>query len=267
MIPKIIHFCWLSDSPYPKKIRKCIKSWQKHLPDYEFVHWNFTRFPRGKSVWVDQAFDSGKFAFAADYIRLYALYNFGGIYLDTDVEVLKSFNDLLQFPYFIGKENTPAGVEAATLGFEPQHPLIKKMLEHYDGRSFVKDDGTFEDRPLPCIFREVIERDFSYCEIERLDQFEDNANKICILPVDWFSPKHWDTQILNVTSNTYSIHHFTASWKPRRQRFLDRIEGKYGPRMAYYVEYFWRPLPAVMRSLMGAFKRRIARLVAKGNRA
>ena len=130
MIPKTIHFCWLSSDPYPEKIQHCINSWKRFLPDYEFVHWNFDRFPRGKSLWVDQAFDSHKYAYAADYIRLYALYNYGGIYLDTDVEVLKSFDDLLSLPYFIGQEPSETGIEAAVLGFEKGNKLIHMKGNH-----------------------------------------------------------------------------------------------------------------------------------------
>ncbi len=110
MIPKIIHFCWLSDEPYPESIQKCMNSWKEKLPDYEIWKWDFKRFPKGSAKWVDQAFEKRKYAFAADYIRLYALSNYGGIYLDSDVEVLKSFDDLLHLPYFIGMENTPKGI-------------------------------------------------------------------------------------------------------------------------------------------------------------
>ena len=87
MIPKIIHYCWLSNDPIPAKLKKCMDSWKKQLPDYEFMLWNFDRFAKDRSVWVSQAFDSRKYAFAADYIRLYALYNYGGIYLDMDVDI------------------------------------------------------------------------------------------------------------------------------------------------------------------------------------
>ena len=99
MIPKIIHFCWLSDDPYPKKIQFCLDTWKKKLPDYEIMLWDFNRFPKDKSVWVSEAFDARKYAFAADYIRFYALYNYGGIYLDSDVEVIKNFDDFLHLPY------------------------------------------------------------------------------------------------------------------------------------------------------------------------
>lgn len=257
MIPKIIHFCWLSDDPYPVKIRRCMDSWKRHLPDYEFVHWNFDRFPRGKSKWVDQAFDAHKFAFAADYIRLYALYNYGGVYLDTDVEVLKPFDDLLKLPYFLGKENTPSGVEAATLGCEKGNELIGKMLEGYEGRSFVNTDGSFNDKPLPYIFRRCIETHFRYHEISCLEEFKFDPSVINVLPIDWFSPMHWMTRELNVTAKTYSIHRFAGSWLPKRDRFLNWAELHFGWRGRYYAGYFLRPPRVVMASLLAALKRRL----------
>ncbi len=212
MIPKIIHFCWLSNDPFPDEIQKCMNSWKTFLPDYEFIHWNFQRFPKEKSQWVSQAFDKKKYAFAADYIRLYALYNYGGIYLDTDVEVLKSFNDLLDLPYFIGKESTPSGIEAAVLGSEPKNLLIKSLLDSYEGRNFVKEDGAFENTPLPFLFRRCIDSQYLYRQINSKEEFSYDKGIINIFPVDYFSPKKWDTKELKLTENTYSIHHFAGSW-------------------------------------------------------
>lgn len=116
MIPKIIHYCWLSDDPVPEKLQNYMKSWKKYLPDYEFMKWDFKRFPKDKCAWVSEAFDNKKYAFAADYIRIYALYNYGGIYLDMDVEVLKSFDDLLSLPYFLCCDEDGEGPEVAAFG-------------------------------------------------------------------------------------------------------------------------------------------------------
>lgn len=95
MIPKIIHYCWLSGDMYPDKIKKCINSWKKIMPDYEIMIWDLSRFDINSIVWTKQAYEKKKYAFASDYIRFYALYNYGGIYLDSDVEILRSFNDFL----------------------------------------------------------------------------------------------------------------------------------------------------------------------------
>ena len=115
MIPKKIHYCWLSNDVMPEKLQRCIESWKINLPDYEIIKWDLTKFPLEKNIWVRQAYERKKYAFAADYIRIYALVTEGGIYLDSDVEVLKPFDDLLHLPFFICKENSPQGIEAATI--------------------------------------------------------------------------------------------------------------------------------------------------------
>lgn len=215
MIPKIIHYCWLSDSSMPEKAQKCMESWKKYLPDYEFILWNFSRFPKGKSVWVDQAFNSGKYAFAADYIRLFALYNYGGIYLDTDVEILKPYDDLLDLPYFIGQEKTPSGIEAATIGFPPGHSLIKQLLDRYNNRSFIKSDGSLDMEPIPYIIRRYIEAQYEYNVISNIADFSSDSKQFNVFSADFFSPKRWDTGEMEVSDNTYSIHHFAGSWLPQ----------------------------------------------------
>lgn len=221
MIPKIIHYCWLSNDPYPESIQYCIDSWKKYLPDYELMLWNFDRFPRGKSKWVDEAFEAHKYAFAADYIRMYALYNYGGIYLDSDVEVVKSYNNLLHLPYFIGKESTPSGIEAATLGFEKGNQLIGNILKYYEGRSFYKKNGEFDITPLPYIIRKEIDDHFKYNSINDISEFDKNSQVVNIFPVDFFSPKSWDTKEVNFTENTYSIHHFEGSWLENNKKEED----------------------------------------------
>ena len=117
MIPKVIHYCWLSGDPIPEKLQRCMDSWKKFLPDYEFVLWDLERFDIKTSQWVKEAFEARKYAFAADYIRLYAVYNYGGIYMDMDVEVVRPFDDLLASPYILGLESEK-GVEAGVFGAE-----------------------------------------------------------------------------------------------------------------------------------------------------
>lgn len=176
------------------------------------MHWNFDRFPRGKSKWVDQAFDTHKYAFAADYIRMYALYHFGGIYLDTDVEVLKSFDDLLDLPYFLGAEPSETGIEAAVLGFEQGHPLIKDMLDSYEGKNFISPDGDYDVYPLPYKFRACIESQYKYRPIQAKEDFVEDEELINVFPEDFFSPKDFHTLEIHATDRTYSIHHFAGSW-------------------------------------------------------
>ena len=215
MIPKIIHLCWLSGDPYPPKIAKCLKSWEKYLSDYEIILWDTKRFDLNSSDWVRQAFETKKYAFAADYIRFYALYNFGGIYLDSDVEVLRNFDDLLDLPYFIGAEKAQTP-EAAIIGAEKGCDWIKQCLDYYNNRFFVKEDGSFDIRKLPELMVEQITklkplRVLSLKEsldIRKLDM----QNEVLEFNDVFFSPKVFDSREVEITPYTYAIHHYQNSW-------------------------------------------------------
>lgn len=208
-IPKIVHYCWLSNDPYPELVQRCIQSWKEKLPDYELMLWDMNRFDVHSVPWVEQACSVKKWAFAADYIRLYALYNHGGIYLDSDVEALKSFDDLLDRPYFFGKEHTPDRIdsshiiEAATFGAEIHHPLIKKCLDYYAGKNFIMANGAFDTTVLPHIMASVLNQEGALRDL---------------LPMRYFSPKNTRTQIVEATAETYSVHHFNGSWYSVAQR-------------------------------------------------
>lgn len=216
MIPKIVHYCWLSNDPYPKNIARCLESWKEKLPDYEFIKWDFNRIDKSKFKWVSDAFDNRKYAFAADYIRSYAIYNYGGIYLDSDVEVIKSFDDLLSHHYFMGCEFNKTSPEAAVIGAEKGHPFFEKLLHYYDGRSFVKADGTLDRRTLPSIFLEILDNGFKVEHIDNPSQIDDDdSNKICILPYYYFSPKSTLDGKIHKKVETYAIHHFTNTWFPK----------------------------------------------------
>lgn len=215
MIPKKIHLCWLSGDDYPAKISKCIESWKKHLPDYEIVLWDTKRFDLSQSQWVSQAFEARKYAFAADYIRFYALYHDGGIYLDSDVEVLRSFDDLLDLPYFIGAEKagTP---EAAIIGAEKGCDWIKQCLDYYTDRPFIKPDGTYDIRKLPEIMSEQIQA-LKPIEVLSLEDSinirkKDFKSSVLIMNDAFFSPKVFDSREVELTPHTYAIHHYQNSW-------------------------------------------------------
>lgn len=220
MIPKIIHYCWLSDDPYPEKIAYCIDSWKRKLPDYELRLWNFERINKDDFPWLKEAFEAKRYAFAADFVRAYALYHFGGIYLDSDVEILQCFDDLLHLPYFIGEEQIPNSIEAATMGAEKGHPLFKYLLDYYAGRHFVRSDGSLDMRTLPSIMNEIISSKFRVLKISSVDSFDTAADCISLFPKDFFSPMHWETHEIQCTQNTYSIHHFAASWHSEEDRYM-----------------------------------------------
>lgn len=217
MIPKIIHLCWISGDPYPEKIQKCVDSWKRVLPDYEIMVWDKARVDSIGARYVNEAVENRKYAFAADFIRFYALYTYGGIYLDSDVEVLKSFDDLLGLRYFIGKENSGNDWEPAIMGAEAGVPWMKKMLEywHFGNWSFTDIWG----RPRQCVLPQVCAKmlkNYTIRDCMKIAEWEDGTDHICRFPADWFSPKSWETLEINVTENTYCIHHFAATWHPNK---------------------------------------------------
>jgi len=224
MIPKIIHFCWLSSDPYPSKIKKCLDSWPALLSGYEIWLWDFNRLGAAANDWVHEAFDNRKYAFAADFIRAYALYHYGGIYLDSDVELIRNFDSFLHLPYFFCQESGGWDIEAACMGAEKGHPLFKQLLGHYEGRHFVRPDGTLDTRPIPEILQKIIDGQYNVKHIETIDEFDFSRDTLSILPSDYFSPIDTCTMELNTTPRTIAIHHFAASWCSPHKRFKKRIQ-------------------------------------------
>lgn len=209
MIPKKIHLCWISEDIYPDSINECINSWKKFLPDFEIIVWNAERAKSINIEWVNQAIKHKKYAFASDYIRFYALYHFGGVYLDSDVEVLKPFHNLLNRRSFIGFESDNY-LEAAIIGAEKNTEWVKCCLDYYDGKTFIDQHGKLDLRPLPTIITPIISK---YLKTELLDNGNvQNFNSICIFPKEFFCPKSTLTYKIFITENTLTIHHFKSSW-------------------------------------------------------
>lgn len=212
MIPKIIHYCWLSGDEVPENLRECMSTWKEKLPDYEFILWDFSRFEKESSIWVSEAFENKKYAFAADYIRLYAVYHCGGIYLDMDVEVVKSFNDLLNLPCMLAYEQpNKIGFEAGCFGAEKGNAYIKACLDYYEGRHFVKADGSFDTKTLPLIMQEA---------------FEANEFDYPLFDHNYFTAKSGETGIVTVTKDTYAVHHFAGSWLSPEEKYQNEVKRK-----------------------------------------
>lgn len=159
MIPKVIHYCWFSSEPKPQNVKACLKSWRKHFPGYEIKCWDSESFDFESVPYVSEAYEAGKWAFVSDYVRLYALYTEGGIYLDSDVQVFGNVDGWLEYDLFTGIEKRgdtdDLFIEAAVLGAAKGNETIRRCLELYDGSHFVKDDGTYDEMPIPTRITDV----------------------------------------------------------------------------------------------------------------
>lgn len=206
-IPKIIHFFWFSDDPYPEKVQKCIDSWKKYCPDYEIRKWNLSNYDYTVNDYVREAIENGKWQFASDYARADVIYRYGGIYLDTDVEVVKSFDELLCHKSFIGFENPSLVDPGSGFGAVAHNRIIKEFRDLYNDRHFVKKDGTFDVTGCPIYYTDVLKRkglkmDGSYQVIEGM----------AVYPFDYFCPHSNASGMIYKKQYTYSVHHHTASW-------------------------------------------------------
>ncbi len=234
MIPKIIHFCWLSGDAYPELIKKCMDSWNKICPDYEVVCWNTKNFDINICDYTKEAFAQKKYAFVSDYIRLYALYHYGGIYLDSDIEVMKKFDDLLDNKAFTSFEKEYT-VAAWIFGSEKGNPIFKEFLDYYRDRHFVLPDGTMDLTPNPIPITQICKKHGLMMNgmIQKLDY-------ITIYSKDFFCPYDRATEKLNITENTHTIHYFNGSWiSDGKKKIIERrkqVIKKYG-KFAGYVYY------------------------------
>lgn len=224
MIPKIIHYTWFSKDPYPPYIEKCMASWQELLPDYEFRHWDMEAIKELDNPFLKEALECRKWAFAADYVRIYAMYQYGGIYLDTDVEVYKSFNPLLSHKAFIGKENSHhlhrralmSFLTSHCMGAEPRHPFFKACLDYYEGRHFIRskqewlpDDLKYDQTTLPFIQSEiaVLEGYSPSRKIRGIQNFGDDVN---VYPYDYFDCHYRKKE-------SYCKHLAMGGWRNRQK--------------------------------------------------
>ena len=207
MIPKRIHYCWFGRNEKPELAVKCIESWKKYLPDYEIKEWNEDNFDVSMNTYVKQAYETRKYAFVTDYVRLYALYNEGGVYMDTDVEVLKSYDPFLSHNAFSGFENNgyvPTGMMAAEKG----SLWAKELLDDYNDRSFINTDGSLDLTTNTATITDYMIRK----GLIRNNTFQDFPGLCTMYPSEYFCPKDHATGEIKITSNTVCIHHFAGSW-------------------------------------------------------
>lgn len=209
MIPKIIHYCWFGNGELPELVRNCIASWKRYLPDYQIVEWNEENFKISQYRFAAEAYKERKFAFVADVCRLHVLKEMGGIYLDTDVEFLKSLSpEMLADNAFTGFEDNLL-LSSAIMGSERNGKWINDLLAYYENRTFYLAEGKLDINPNTEIITAFM-RDQKAVRID--NTFQRLENYCTIYPSKYFCPKSWKTLKINLTPETYCIHHFAGSW-------------------------------------------------------
>lgn len=219
MIPKVIHYCWFGRNPLPELAKKCIESWKKYLPDYEIKEWNEDNFDVNIIPYTKEAYEAKKYAFVSDYARFWILYNYGGVYFDTDVEVIKSFDDIIQEGSWMGyefdlEEHYINGAINPGLGFgcEARLPIIKKILDNYSNLHFCRD-GKYNLKTIVAYTTEIF--------IKNGLIIKNGIQKCCSFTLytrDYFNPLNSETKKIEITDNTRSIHHYMASWSNKSLR-------------------------------------------------
>ena len=230
-IPKVIHYCWFGGNPLPELAHKCIASWRKYLPDYEIKEWNEQNFDVYQAPYVAEAYRLKKYAHVSDFARFWILYHYGGIYFDTDVEVIRPLDDILARGSFAGFEcpegtslDNPNGDINPGLGIAAykNHPYFQQMVNYYSHHHYVgwngKNTGNITAQATMFL-------DYSHKEV--LEGGIVSVSNLFIYPIEYFCPLNYYTGEMNMTENTRTIHHYMASWvkkKNRLQGLKDRVK-------------------------------------------
>ncbi len=224
-IPKVIHYTWFSGEPIPSSLQACMESWKKYCPDYELVEWNSQNYDLTVNDYVREAVACKRWGFAGDYVRLDVMYRYGGIYLDLDVELIRSIDELLYNNAYCGYETYGNINLGSGFGAVKGNSIIKAMRDAYDGLHFQNEDGSLNLLPSPLYQSNTLD---AY-GLKRNGEFQ-MIEDMAIYPVEYFSPKSLYTDRIQMGDNTYSIHHFAGSWlteeewQPvsRKRKFMNR---------------------------------------------
>ena len=246
MIPKIIHYCWFGGKPLPELAQRCIASWQKFLPDYEIKEWNEDNFDVNSIPYTAEAYKQKKYAFVSDYARFWILYQYGGIYFDTDVEVIRPMNDIIAKGNFMGFEQDPDGKNTPGkyaprycfgvnpgigLGVAKGHPFLKQMLDLY---------ATLKFQPVPANiawYKTIVAyttEELCRCGLKNIKGIQD-VEGIKIYPQCYFSPINTISGKLTITEVTCSIHRFTSTWSEYKSRNIKDYLRHYMPEWVFIL--------------------------------
>ena len=243
MIPKIIHYCWFGHNPLPELAKKCIDSWKKYFPDYEIKEWNESNFDVNIIPYTKEAYSQKKYAFVSDYARFWIIYHHGGLYFDTDVEVIKPMNGIIEKGAFMECENmaTPqnkidvsSGLELGVnpglgLGASSGHKLYKEILDMYSKIHFLLPNGSMNQVTVVEYTTQLL----CLKGLKSTNKVQQVAG-VWIYPKDFFCPKDYSTGKMQITQNTVSIHHYSETWFP----WYMKIEGKLWQHLGFGKQ-FW----------------------------
>lgn len=208
-IPKIIHYSWFGRKEKTGLIKRCIETWKNKMPDYEIREWNEDNFDLDSHPFAKEAYESGKYAFVSDYVRLYAVYHYGGIYFDTDIEVKKGFSDKLEDARFVVAFELPDTFMTGFFAAEKGNVVVKEILDYYNELHFRKEDGSLDMKPNPIIFAEKVGK----FGLVFNGKYQEIGNGMKIYPNEVFGAYNVYDMIYTITPETVVVHHYTGTWK------------------------------------------------------
>lgn len=242
IIPKTIHYCWFGRGELPPLAKKCLKSWKKYLPNYKIIEWNESNFDINMCQYTKEAYNAKKYAFVSDYARFWILYHYGGVYFDTDVEVIKSIEPIITKGPFMGcevkeeKDLWPKVACGLGIGVYKHHPIYKRILDQYNQSSFLLKDRSYDYTTIVSRVSEIL-KDYGLQPKEEIQSCED----IIIYPPEYFCPMSQFTRIINITNNTYTIHHYDGSWL-KKNKALDYLQKIFGYKLTERIRRINRSL-------------------------
>lgn len=231
MIPKVIHYCWFGGKPLPNDAKNCIASWRKHLPDYEIKEWNESNFNLNCCDYVKEAYEAKKWAFVSDYARLWIIYTYGGLYFDTDVEVINSLDSIISEGPFMGCElnfdQSFAGCDRQVevvnpglgIGAEAGLPFYRELLDVYESQHFSDDNGQLNLETIVTKTTGLL-RKHGFKGNKCIEHVAD----LNVYPHEYFCPVNYHTGDINITTHTVSIHHYNESWLSPLDKLINDIE-------------------------------------------